>query len=130
MTMAISRRELLRALTSAVAVLALPGIGCAPPDDPALRAGLLALPEHERSWAAIGHAWLSEAPSSLAKLTRLLAADLEWRPGNPQTQLEDELRRRIRTDFDDGRVATVRGWVISLTEARLAGLVALSTPTP
>lgn len=39
-----------------------------------------------------------------------------------EPSLRQEIRDRIRRDFDDGRTVQLRGWVLSVTEARLSAL--------
>jgi len=39
--------------------------------------------------------------------------------------LAQAIKERSRTDFRDGRVVTVDGWILSLTETRVYALAAL-----
>ena len=40
-------------------------------------------------------------------------------------KLHERLRARVRLDFEEHRTVKVNGWMLSITEARLAALVAL-----
>ena len=88
-------------------------------------AGLLA---DRDSAAAVGRAYLDLVPGEADSrvLVRRLSASL----GQGRTLGDDELRRllaqQIDRDFADERVATVQGWVLSVTELRLCALCALS----
>jgi hypothetical protein len=101
-------------------------VDVAPVHRAARLAGLLADPE---SAAAVGRAYLDSVPGEADSrlLVRRLSASLGAR-GRPVD--DDELRRqlawRIDRDFADERVATVQGWVLSVTELRLCALCALS----
>ena len=39
--------------------------------------------------------------------------------------LRNQIDRRIRSDYREGRIETIEGWVLSRTEARLCALAAL-----
>jgi len=85
------------------------------------------------SAAVIGAAYLAAAAEerSVQFLHRHLeaAAVVPRRPAvwESDEAVTDRLRRRIRADFEANEVALVRGWVLSRTEARLCGLVALES---
>ena len=89
-------------------------------------AGLLA---DRGSAAAVGRAYLATTPSEARTdvLVSRLTASLERGTGSPG---DDGLRRllamRIDRDFEEERVATLDGWVVSVTEARLCALCALA----
>ena len=95
------------------------------PASPAARlAGLLA---DQDSAAAVGRAYLDSVPgeADARVLVSRLSASLGGRAVGG-----DDLRRllaqRIDRDFAEERVATVQGWVLSVTEARLCALCALA----
>lgn len=98
----------------------------APAGRAARLAGLLADPD---SAAAVGRAYLDSVPAEAdwRVLVRRLSASLGQRG---RALGDDELRhllaRQIDRDFADERVATVQGWVLSVTELRLCALCALS----
>lgn len=75
--------------------------------------------------AALGQAYLDEHPEEATRealLAGLGVADDAF--GDPNAQL-DALAAQIEADFAAGNTTTADGWLLSLTEARLAGLVAL-----
>ena len=87
---------------------------------------------HGESAEAVGREYLRSRP-----LERLLLAACRWTgvllglgppegDGPPGGRKVEMIRRRIRRDFDRGRTVEVGGWILSLTEARLCALVALS----
>ncbi len=132
MTSPITRRQFLTVAAGAglatLAVATSPWkalVGTTPPRSAAERlAGLLKHPESARP---IGEAYLALAPheASTARLVSLVAAGAA-----AESASDSELRRLVaagvRDDFSAGRTAEVDGWVLSLTEARLFALVALS----
>jgi hypothetical protein len=97
------------------------------------RALVRAAMPRQGSAARLGAAYLRTAPprdrdvgplvaavrSSHPDLAAALDDDLD--PGH----VKDAVRHRIELDFASGAVVTVDGWVISLTEARIAALAHL-----
>jgi hypothetical protein len=89
-------------------------------------AGLLA---DRKSAAAVGKAYLAATPSEARQsmLVSRLTASLGSGAGSAG---DDELRRllamQIDRDFEEERVATLDGWIVSVTEARLCALCALA----
>jgi hypothetical protein len=74
---------------------------------------------------AIGRGYLAAVPSeaSEAELTSLIIGDgTKLGP----LGLKEWLDSRIRKDFDEDRVVSIGGWILSATEARLCALVTLS----
>jgi hypothetical protein len=97
---------------------------------PANRAGRLAgLLADPASATAVGRVYLDSVPGEADPriLVSRVSASLGPRGG---TVDDDELRRllarRIARDFEDERISTVQGWVLSVTELRLCALCALS----
>ncbi len=93
---------------------------------------------HHQNAARLGAAYLRTAPQE-SDLTHLLSAlttgDADTRISaareNPDA-IRSAVRRRIATDFDHGSLVEVEGWVMSLTEVRIAALAHLVrdiTPT-
>lgn len=80
------------------------------------KACLLALPPSERG------------RSSLSSAIRDDAAALRHGRPSPGT-LAQSIRERTRADFREGRVLTVNGWILGLTETRLYALAALLPET-
>jgi hypothetical protein len=124
------RREFLAQLgLGAASAWAFSGAGvlaCAEARDPLVGAleGLFDDPEAAR---AIGAAWLSEQAAPLdaeALLAALTDGRIEAARGLARSDpaaLLAQLRARHRADFDAGRTAEVRGWLLSLTEAQVCG---------
>ena len=129
----ITRRRLLAAAGGLALPLALAPlrpwsalVDVAPASRAARLAGLLA---DQKSAAAVGRAYLDLAPGEAD--SRVLVQRLSASLGKGGRTLgDDELRRllalRIDRDFADERVATVQGWVLSVTELRLCALCALA----
>ena len=129
----LQRREFLAQLgLGAASAWAFSGAGvlaCAEARDPLVGAleGLFDDPEAAR---AVGAAWLAEQ-SAPPDYTQLLSALAEGRVdearalarSDPAAVLE-RLRKRHRADFAADRTAEVQGWVLSITEARVCGLLA------
>ena len=106
-------------------------LACGDGRDPLLAAieGLFDDPEAAR---AVGAAWLAEQPAPL-DLQRLLAALVEGRAEEARALARSDpaallarLRARHRADFAADRTAEVRGWLLSLTEARVCGALAVA----
>lgn len=70
------------------------------------------------------------AASTKTALMRILTADARAANGGrfPDERLASALRRCSRGDFHRGRIISVNGWVLSLTEARLYALASLILP--
>jgi len=83
----------------------------------------------------IGRLYLRQAPSEddAPALVHLIVASLSV-PLDALHRLDDGamrelIERRVRQDFADGRTASVDGWVLSVTEARLCAVAALAGAT-
>jgi hypothetical protein len=97
-------------------------------------AALVALCSDFRCTAAIGEASLRALPvaegGSRHRLARLILADLSAAAGRDRpaaAALRHAIREQSRQDFRDGKIVSVDGWMLSLTETRvyaLAGLLA------
>jgi hypothetical protein len=82
----------------------------------------------------IGRACLKALPAaeaSIAALTRMILRDMqaEGRYGSSASTLADAIRERSRDDFRGGRIVSVDGWMLSLTETRVYALAALISTT-
>jgi hypothetical protein len=83
------------------------------------------------SVAIIGNEYLKVRPheADARLLVDLIFSCQPEQTVNPVEARQEELRdlttQQIRTDFEDGRIVRVRGWILSETEARLCALVAL-----
>jgi hypothetical protein len=81
-------------------------------------------------WSAreIGRSYAETVTASLAPdvLAALLLRDLRLAEEDcarlPERRLSHMVDARVRADFAAGRTADVDGWILSLTEARLAAL--------
>lgn len=84
------------------------------------------------SAAAVGRAYLAGHPGEADRdwLAAQLSADLRLRDCDPArseaARLRAGLSRQLRADFAQSRVVRVDGWVLSVTEARLCALAALT----
>jgi hypothetical protein len=78
----------------------------------------------------IGRACLKALPAVEASqecLTRMIFGDMRDAGGDCLTAgaIVQSMRERGRDDFRDGRIVTVDGWMLSLTETRVYALAAL-----
>jgi len=130
------RREFLQQLGVASALVASGGVAatlaCGESRDPLL-AAIEGLFEDPASARVVGAAWLLEQPEVLDS-TRLLAALADDRVDEARglarsdpAALLARLRERHREDFASDRTTEVGGWVLSLTEARVCGLLAAAS---
>ena len=127
-----TRRELLRLAGLGLGL----GLGWFPrrawaqrTSDPRLAACLRLLPDPV-STAAVGRAYLERVPAERDAIVLLerLAIPTSLLPGGQEATLRRWFRRRIRRDFEAGRIVEVEGWILARTEARLCGLVTASRP--
>jgi hypothetical protein len=74
--------------------------------------------------ARIGKAWLDQSESRPDKnsLVEALFADEDW-SGADGPEVLRRLAAKVKSDFQAGRTAHPSGWVLSITEVRLAALV-------
>lgn len=91
---------------------------------------LFALCSDLRCPQTIGKACLLALPASetaRSSLARAILADVELAGRNCSVSnvLGEAISERSRSDFRDGRVITVDGWIFSLTETRVYALAAL-----
>jgi hypothetical protein len=92
--------------------------------------GLLAWCSRSSFPQALGKACLEALPAietSIAGLTRLIL-DGMWATGGDHWStraLAQTVRERSRTDFSEGRIVNVDGWMLSLTETRIYALGSL-----
>jgi hypothetical protein len=122
----LSRRSLLKSLGLGALALSGGAFGHAPSSDRMLAARLRALVPHGAAAAVLGAAYLEGTPSEAAR-QRLVAELVPARVRMGAAFYSDEqlgglLDRRIRADFGAGRTVHLRGWVVSVTEGRLAAL--------
>jgi hypothetical protein len=93
---------------------------------------LLAALDRRASAAEVGRAYLAGVPQEANRaclvdaLTDGLGAQGCHLGRVGKADLRAALARQIRQDFADRQVVRVDGWVLSVTEARLAGLAALA----
>ena len=100
-------------------------------DPKSLQHILLSLFENPRSSYAIGAACLRSLPpnqSSLEQLTNAIITAAECDPETMKSKqaVRRHIANRVRHDFAEGAVVNIEGWLLSLTEARLYAMVALS----
>ncbi|MDQ2935192.1 MAG: hypothetical protein M3R49_09505 [Chloroflexota bacterium] len=93
---------------------------------------LRALLPHRLAAAALGVAYIGtvEGPATVASLVSELAADLDGGVEGALTldraALAAMLERSMHADYDAGRVVTLSGWIVSITEGRLCALASLA----
>jgi len=81
---------------------------------------------------AVGLEYLQapKAERSANALATALAHDLQYQRHDVRNATDAELRGlisvRITRDFEEERIVELRGWILSLTEARLCGLAAVT----
>ncbi|HEY6609409.1 MAG TPA: hypothetical protein VI277_09460 [Candidatus Limnocylindria bacterium] len=125
----ITRRSLLKlAGTLAFSVVAV-GYRHQPAYNRLLAGRLRSLVPHRAAAAALGVAYLAQVPAEASR-DRLVAKLVEGQPSlaafdRSQRRLGADLARRIRSDFAAGRTVSLHGWIVSVTEGRLAALVAI-----
>jgi hypothetical protein len=91
---------------------------------------LIALCSNLRCPWTVGKACLLALPvveSTRSSLARTILTDVKLarRNHSPSDVFAQAISERSRTDFRDGRVVTVDGWVLSVTETRVYALSAL-----
>ncbi len=97
---------------------------------------LVGLIHSKQAAARVGWEYLRQRPSEAdrRKLTALLIRGMPRPNAFPLTafipeSLKSWLNTQQREDFQRGRIVALQGWRLSVTEARLYALVALSTAT-
>ncbi len=124
-----TRRDFL-ALWSTLALLA--PLACT--GSSSLRAALAGFFEDRKSAARVGEEYLRLYPTEDdgTRLVRRLAGgrrrEVEWErlAASDPAAFRESVRARHREDFAAGRTVSLRGWVVSETEARLCALAARS----
>ena len=93
-------------------------------------AAVLAVLRHREVAARVGAATLTSLPHNRGTLLAQILDDLEMSVGEATRVSESEIRRklsrRIYQDFAAGRTLKLDGWLLSVAEARLCALAALS----
>lgn len=131
-----SRRHLLRWVAAAGMAVAVPWGGftmLARQNGAQLLADRLrALLPHRLAAAALGVAYIGtvEGPPTVARLANEIAADLdggvEAALALDRAALAAMLGRSMHADYDAGRVVTLSGWIVSVTEGRICALASLA----
>ena len=101
------------------------------PIDEGLAVDLVRIFDGDQSSArAVGREYLRQTPTeaSVAKLVSLICADDTEPPPSVRSRqaICDWVSPKSRDDFRSGRVVKVHGWILSVTEARLCALSAIS----
>ena len=131
-----SRRRLLRWALAAGIAVAGPWTGLAviarQSGTEVLAGRLRALLPHRLAAATLGVAYIGtlEGQPSVASLVSDLAADLvggvDAALALDRAALAAMLERSMRADYGAGRVVTLSGWIVSMTEGRLCALASLA----
>jgi hypothetical protein len=77
----------------------------------------------------VGGAYLEQVPEEhdRDRLVDLLLQSLRMEEAPPSSgQLAERVLAAVRRDFEEDRIVRIQGWMLSLTEARLCALVAIS----
>ena len=114
------RRTFFFLTVSSAVAMSIPWVGCGPWSDPRIKA--LAHPEFlshicdEATIKAIGTVYRTQTSTEAQqdKLIELL-------------RTSKDLEKDIRYDYSSGRIVIIKGWVLSLTEARQCALYSLSS---
>lgn len=131
----VSRRHLLRWALAAGVAVAIPWSGLSrlarQNGAQQLANRLRALLPHRLAAAALGVAYIGTVDGipTEADLVSEIAADLggvEAALALDSAALAAMLEESMRADFDAGRVVTLSGWIVSITEGRLCGLASLA----
>jgi len=128
----VSRRALFRAAIGAGLALALHGVAGGRVSQWLMAARLRELVPHGVGAIPIGAAYLLERPveADPRRLVGELLGGLPRRAVPPhlvdRPALEGLLRDGIHADFQAGRTVALHGWVVSVTEARLAALIVVA----
>lgn len=124
------RRTFLFLSATGAAALVAPGLGCRYYDKPLMH--ILAQPDFlghvcdQKTIADIGSAYLAAFPGE-AQRADLIRVLLKGTPGaHDDDRLPKYINDNIREDFATGNIVTVRGWVLSRTEARQCAIYSLS----
>lgn len=118
----LTRREALRCLA---ALGAIPVVGCIGETDPA---SLVALRRDRRSAELLGRAWLAgqrPEPSAQELVARICGESGCAGFADDGERMRRLIRARHRSDFEQGRLVSVDGWLMSQTEVALYALVAI-----
>lgn len=120
----LNRRELLQAAVAWIVGRIVGGDVGATSEGISLLSGVGA----SESAAVVGRAYLEDRPEERdpQSVARLVLEGLQIVPQSSGRALRRALESRIRMDFDERKVVSVAGWVLSQTEARLAALAALA----
>lgn len=124
------RRTFLFLTVAGAAALAPPFAGCRYYDKPLMniltRPGFLEHICDQKTIAEIGSAYCTAVPGE-ANSTDLIRLLLDGTPGaHDYTHLSKYISDKVRTDFTTDDTVTVKGWVLSRTEARQCALYTFS----
>ena len=88
------------------------------------RPRLLDLLHDKQTMCELGRMYLAAVPAESNAPALANAILAEPLPGTP-TALRAQVNDRVQRDFDEGRIVTVGGWILSVTEARQCALYSL-----
>jgi hypothetical protein len=122
------RREFLREAVLLSASFLLPWLeACQSNSDPSIATpDFLSQIQEAKAIRAIGEAYIKIHPEE-ASPTTLSALLMGQQKGKADpTSITKNLREKISNDFQSGAVVVIKGWVLSITEARQCALFYLS----
>lgn len=117
------RRKFILLSAAAAGAITLPLAGCKPAHS-ALRPGMLAELANDKALREIGLAYLQQYPAEQNRdvLTRLITPEISHREND---SLQTSINTNVLNDFRKGNTIIIKGWVLSLTEARQCALLTL-----
>lgn len=120
------RRQFLTVGGASAVALALPGAWCwagpSPPQGVLAQPELLAMLGDPERVRALGRRYRSAIPEENSRETLIAALRRDF---DSEPLSRSRLRERIREDFAAGRTVQLKGWVLSVTEARQCALFSL-----
>ena len=127
------RRQFIQFAAAGAAGIGLTGVVWLPSAEPPLsvlvRPALLRLLNSPDEITAIGNAFRAARPTERTAdaIASAILSDMQLSPEFPEAALRDGLSRQIRQDFAEHRTVRLRGWILSVTEARQCALYSILT---
>ncbi len=123
------RRTFLQISAVSAVAISLPMVHCkAKPGDILEFPGTLSSICDEKTIREIGQAYLVKYPgdSKSSKLQELLMEGYDGKSSDDADAITAMIDKKIHTDFRNARTEILKGWVLSLTEARQCALYSLT----
>lgn len=129
------RRQFIQFAAAGAAGIVLSGAVWLPSAEPPLsvlgRPALLRLLNSPDEITAIGKAFHAEHPTERTAnaIASAILTDAQLSSNLPEPAMREALSRQIRQDFADHRTVRLRGWILSVTEARQCALYSILSPS-